>query len=272
MIRFFIVTPQLSEKGAARSSIAVGEDIVSSLAVCGRPAKKFAATYASIAIRLKGFGELDDMKLAIFGATGSIGKVVLAEALQRGHEVTVLARTPGKLEAHPSLRVVQGDALDAEAVERAIIGQESVLQCLGIGGMGDGGHTTFVSSATALMIPAMEKHGVKRFVCMSNTGVGDSASHIPWLVRRIIKPLFYRELGAIEQDKERMEAIVRASSLDWTAVRFPGINHKPAKGPAHVSYDGKGLKFFITAHAGANFLLDLAASREHLHRMPSVSS
>jgi len=37
------------------------------------------------------------MKLALIGATGNVGQTILNEALQRGHEVTAIARDPQKL-------------------------------------------------------------------------------------------------------------------------------------------------------------------------------
>ena len=57
------------------------------------------------------------MKIALIGATGFVGTPVLAELLSRGHQVTVLARNPGKLAAQPGLTVVAADALDARLPE-----------------------------------------------------------------------------------------------------------------------------------------------------------
>ena len=56
------------------------------------------------------------MKVTLIGATGFVGSAVLSELLQRGHQVTVLARTPAKVLAQPGLTVMQGSALDAAQV------------------------------------------------------------------------------------------------------------------------------------------------------------
>ena len=58
------------------------------------------------------------MKLAIFGATGRTGKPLVRQALETGHEVVVLVRTPSKMPLqHDRLTVVQGDSMKASDVE-----------------------------------------------------------------------------------------------------------------------------------------------------------
>lgn len=213
------------------------------------------------------------MKVALFGATGLTGRHVLAQALERGHDVTALVRKPAAIEIrHDRLRLVQGDALDRAAVADAIRGQEAVIQCLGIGGKGDGRHSTVVSDATRLIVEAMQASGVRRLVCMSNVGAGDSASYGPWLYRAFILPVFMKWLVAIIEDKDRMEPAVMASGLDWMLARFPAILDKPAKGTIRESYDGKGMGFAITAADTASYLLDQLETDRNVGKAPAVSN
>ena len=67
------------------------------------------------------------MKIALIGGTGFVGKAVLQELLERGHEVMALARNPGKYAPHPHLKVDQADALDAGQVAQAVAGQDAVV-------------------------------------------------------------------------------------------------------------------------------------------------
>ena len=70
------------------------------------------------------------MKLSLFGASGFVGREVLDQCLEAGHELTLLMRTPSKLpeELRARVTIVEGDALDADTVARAIPdGTEAVL-------------------------------------------------------------------------------------------------------------------------------------------------
>ena len=113
----------------------------------------------------------------------------------------------------------------------------------------------------------MHKQGVPRIVCMSNVGVNGSG---PWLVRVVI-PVFMRWLKHIVDDKERMESALRASTLEWVAVRLVGITDGSAK-PIRTTENGKGLSLTITAASVAEFLLDRATGTEFLRQTPSISN
>ncbi len=72
------------------------------------------------------------MKLAIFGATGFVGKVVTAKALEQGHEIKALVRTPEKLgELMREVTLVQGDLFDSDSIRRTIRDANAVLSCAG---------------------------------------------------------------------------------------------------------------------------------------------
>jgi putative NADH-flavin reductase len=86
------------------------------------------------------------MKITIFGATGFSGQAILAEALKQGHVVSILVRDASKVQIkHPNLTIVEGNVLDAPTVTSVLNHQEAVIQCLGVGGKGDGKPTTFIS-------------------------------------------------------------------------------------------------------------------------------
>src|SRR6266700_602965 len=66
------------------------------------------------------------MKLVIFGAAGGTGRILVEQALEKGHEVTAFDRHTGALTIqHPKLSLVQGDVFDPAQVEAAIAGQDS---------------------------------------------------------------------------------------------------------------------------------------------------
>ncbi|MDH3351659.1 MAG: NAD(P)H-binding protein, partial [Gammaproteobacteria bacterium] len=77
------------------------------------------------------------MKILIFGATGTVGRELVTQALEKGHEVTAFARNPSKLEIeHPSLEIIEGDVMESALVDRAVPGHDAVLVALGAGTKG----------------------------------------------------------------------------------------------------------------------------------------
>lgn len=208
-------------------------------------------------------------RIAVFGATGLTGGLVVKHALALGHEVVALVRDPSRMTLrHPSLRVIGGSPISVTDVERCVQDADAVIHCLGIGGKGNGQPTTLVSDSVRLVLTTMEDHGVARIVCMSNVGAGGSGT---WLANRIVIPLFLRWLIPIIKDKNRMESALRASAVDWVSVRLPNIVAGADK-PIRVSADGRGIGFSITAESAARFLLKQVSSDRYLRQVPCISN
>ena len=216
------------------------------------------------------------MKIVVFGATGIVGKAVVNEALNKGHEVTVLTRNARKVIAqhtqHTHLHVVEGNVTDRNIVHHALEGQEAVIQTLGIGGKGDGKPTTFVSEANNIIMEEMKRVNVKRLVAISVIGAGDSWTFLPWIYRKLVLPLFMKWFQVIIDDKNRMEPMIRKSGLDWTIVRCTTIKEHPATGKVKASLDGKGLKFSISATDMATFMVDHLTDYRFLKQAPTISN
>lgn len=209
------------------------------------------------------------MNIAVFGATGLTGGLVVERALAAGHRVTALVRNPDAVSRrHERFTVIGGSPTAPLDVAACVRGADVVIHCLGVGGKGTGKATTLISDSVKATLAAMQQHGVARIVCMSNVGTGGSG---PWLVNRVLVPLFFRWLRPIVDDKERMERALRDSPVEWIAVRLVGITDGPAK-PVRTSDDGKGLRFTITAASIAEFLLARATGPEFLRQAPSISN
>lgn len=207
------------------------------------------------------------MKFALFGSTGMLGKAVLTKARSRGHEVTVLSRT--QVPAQEGVRVVIGDARDAGAVRETIKGADGVIQCLGVGGMGDGKKNMLVAEATQIIADEMKAQNLRRLVCASNIGVPGSGA---FLFRKVLVPLLARKLLPILDAKIRMEAILRASTLDWTAVRLAALNEKPERGRVKVSPQGRTTGYTITTGDAASFMLDIIEKKQFAATAVAISN
>ncbi len=213
------------------------------------------------------------MKVTIFGATGFSGQGILAEALKQGHEVTILVRDASKIPIkHKNLTLIEGNVLDPGTVASVLHHQEAVIQCLGVGGKGDGKTTTFISDATKVIVDEMQKQNIKRLIAMSNVGAGNSIAFQPWFFTKIILPYFMKWLKVIIEDKNRMEPIIMNSNFDWTIVRCPNIVDKKAKGTCNATLDGTGLKLSITLPDLSKFMVDQLNQTAFIKQAPSISN
>jgi uncharacterized protein YbjT (DUF2867 family) len=208
------------------------------------------------------------VRLAVFGATGLTGGHVVRQALEAGHDVSALVRDSTRIGlVHPRLTVLAGSPTTPDDVHRCVRGADAVIHCLGIGGRGDGRETTLVSDSVKVVLASMAMHGVRRIVCMSNVGAGGSGT---WVSNRVVIPLFLRWLVPIIDDKDRMEAALAASDLEWVSVRLPQIV-EGAERPVRVSRDGRGIGLSITAASTARFLLEHTTSSTWVRAAPSIS-
>lgn len=151
------------------------------------------------------------MRIAVFGATGGTGRSVVEQALERGHEVTALVRRPGALEEREGLTVVEGDALDPDAVRRVVEGSNAVACVLGL----PKGEGTSISEGTRNICDAMQAAGVERLVTVTVLGLRDSRDDAGFFGKVVI-PVFLRKRL---EDRVRQEEVVEASGLDWCIVR-----------------------------------------------------
>jgi putative NADH-flavin reductase len=177
------------------------------------------------------------MKILIIGATRGIGKALLETALEKQHDVTVLARTPEKITIEdPRLRVLQGDVLDQAAVEAAAKEQDVICSCIGV-------PITFkpvdmFSKAAHNILSVVKKNPGQKFIAVTGIGAGDSKGHGGFLYDSIFKPLFLKSIYA---DKDREEELIKASGLDWMIVRPAGLTNGKRTGKYHIYNDLKGV-------------------------------
>jgi len=208
------------------------------------------------------------MKLIIFGSTGCTGRQVVTQALEQGHDVTAFARSPEKLDQkHEKLQVIKGNVLDFSSVERAIQGQDVVLCALG---MPPKDKNNLRANGTKNIIRAMEKTGVKRFICQSSFGVGDTSETLPFLMKYIIVPFILRRAFA---DHEIQESYIKESQLDWIIARPVALTDGEHTGSYQHGFtaDNKTVTFKISRADTADFMLKQLADNNYLQRTPSIS-
>jgi putative NADH-flavin reductase len=249
------------------------------------------------------------MKLVVFGASGGTGTRLVQQALQQGHLVTAFVRDPAKLQlTHANLRVVRGDVLQPDTVDKAVAGQDAVLSALGtrlpmrvvvpiilacqiivraitlsrptalfvelgipiLAILVLSRRNTIVSEGTRNIVRAMEAAGIKRFVCESSLGVGDSKWKMGIVHNLVAIPLFLRNIFA---DKEAQEQIIADSRLDWVIVRPGSLTNGPQRNVYRAGSE-VGNWFMpsrISREDVAAFMLKELTDGEYLRKTPGLA-
>ena len=209
------------------------------------------------------------MKIVIFGAAGATGRILVERALVQGHEVTAFDRHTAALTIeHPKLSLIQGDIFNPSKVEEAIAGQDVVISVLGVR---PGVTTPVCSEGTKNIIVAMQKRGVKRFICQSAFAVAaldGEWREIPWMVP--ILP-FFPKVKAMFEDKVIQEQELRQSNLDWIIVRPATLTDGPRTGEYKVGDPlSMGPRAKISRADVADFLLKQVSDDTYLHKVPRL--
>ena len=147
-------------------------------------------------------------------------------------------------------------------------GCDAVVSALGPG-LSPFREVTLLSMPTRALVSAMTRSGVKRLVCNTGLGAGDSRGHGGILYDRMILPLLLRNVYV---DKDRQEAAIRASSLDWIIVRPVVLADEPARGNVKAVTDLRGVHGGKIARADvARFVVDQLESDTWLRQTPLIS-
>jgi putative NADH-flavin reductase len=208
-------------------------------------------------------------RILIIGATGGTGRQLVAQALERGLEVTALVRNPSKLGVdHPRLTVVPGDVLDRASVEGAMRGQEAVVSALG--------HkryfypTRILSEGTRNILQAMDAHAVPRLVCETSLGIGDSTGRLGLFYTLFIIPVI---LPFYFWDKTRQERLIAQSNAEWVIVRPGMLTNGAKRGRFRHGRDVGSFVWSVRISRAdvADFMLNQLESDAYLRAAPGVA-
>jgi putative NADH-flavin reductase len=207
-------------------------------------------------------------KITVLGATGPTGRLIVHQALSRGDDVTALVRSHDKAADLKGAELVVGDARDEQVLRQAIKGRDAVISALGTPAS-PFRDVTLLSTATKALVDAMKAEGILRLVTITGIGAGDSRGHGGFSFDKLIFPLLLRKVYA---DKDRQEAIIRDSELDWTIVRPSILNNKPGRASTRALTD---LSDFhggsISREDVAAFVLDQVDADTWLRKSPLIT-
>ncbi len=212
--------------------------------------------------------------IAIFGATGRTGLPLVKKALDAGHAVRALVRTPQKLTTqHPNLTVIAGSSLDAPKVDETIKGANGVISVLG---PDSDSPPDLMTRSTGYIIDAMNRYDVRRLVSLTGAGVRDARNDKPGFIDNAIVFVMKNLAGAGARnaltDGTNHADLIRRTSLEWTIVRGPRLNDNPPMGHYQVGYVGIVPGINLTRADLADFILNEFGQRKYVREMPLVTN
>ena len=166
------------------------------------------------------------MSIAVFGASGALGKRFIVAATQQGIPLRLHYRSAPDEEAPPLSTIVVGSLADPTAVREVLRGSEATVVLFGPRA---GSNDVFCAKATRAIIDAMRKQEQKRLLCMSSATLGNLSTNVSIAMRATA--MAFRRLRSDDQsdDRAEQERVVRNSRLEWTLLK-----------PSRLTDDGAG--------------------------------
>lgn len=197
----------------------------------------------------------DPKTVLVIGASRGIGLEAVKHCLRRGHRVRALARSAESIPISDArLEKRNGNALDRDDVAASLVGVDAVVLALGIplGPEMALKPVRLFSQCTRVVVSEMSSAGVKRLICVTGYGAGDSRASIGCLQGAVFRFV----LGRAYDDKSIQERMIRASDLDWVIARPTFLTRGPATGCYKVIVEPRGWRNgFISRSDVADFLV-----------------
>ncbi|HEY1720821.1 MAG TPA: NAD(P)-dependent oxidoreductase [Magnetospirillaceae bacterium] len=201
------------------------------------------------------------MKVALIGASGARGIKILAELLNRGHDVTGIARNPEKLAAQPKLTAKKGDVSDEAGLAKLLAGHDAVISAV-----------HFTAFDHKKLINTVKTSGVKRYIVVGGAG----SLEVKPAVALIETPEFPAAYKAeATSGYEYLKLLRGENDLEWTflspsAMIGPGTRtgtFRLGKDQLLVGSDGKS---FISEEDYAVALVDELEKPKHIRQRFTV--
>jgi len=209
------------------------------------------------------------MNVIVFGSTGTIGKHLIKQSLEKGFQVTAFCRDRKKLSEvnHPNLIKDVGDVFNINDVTKAVKGQDVVIVTLG---SGKNRKSIVRSEGTKNIISAMKTNGLSRLICQSTLGTGDSNNNLNFFWKHIMFGWFLKQVFL---DHELQEKYIRESNLNWTIIKPAAFTDgEKTENYLHgFSTSDKSIKLKISRADVADFILKQITNKSYLLKTPGLS-
>ncbi|MFC4905047.1 NAD(P)-dependent oxidoreductase [Kocuria oceani] len=219
---------------------------------------------------IEGSGDL--MRVSVFGAENDIGRQVVEELLCRGYTVRVFVTDPTTVPVAwgPRVQLSTGRLTDPVAVGAAVAWGEAVVNAHDPRLTRPG---AYLVEGTGVVVAAMARHGVRRYIGLGSPAVGLCPSERPTARVRVHRAYLRVVHPRVHHRMQQMMTMVTGTGLDWTLVRF--LRHTGGRGPGlkYVGYFGHD-DLGCCAAAGdiAAFAVTQLLDTRHVADAPAVSN
>lgn len=220
------------------------------------------------------------MHFLLIGASGRTGRLVLDEALTRGHQVTALVRSPAALSPRENLTIVGGTPLSLQDIDSAFSPTTSaVVVALNARRASDSPFAApspdtpprMMADAVSNAIQAMKKHHVRKIVIMSSVGTGDSFANLNFLMRLVFTKT---NMSLGREDHNLVDELTRKADVDFVLVRPVMLAEGDAAETKVFPDDGRGAGFMpkVTRASVARFMVETLEGNTFDNRSPVITN
>jgi putative NADH-flavin reductase len=216
------------------------------------------------------------MKLLILGSTGRTGRLIVAEALKKGHDINVLIRDKNKHSFnHKSITIFEGLPTSINDLSGAMRGCEAVISALNISRTSDFPWAklrtpkNFLFESMANTIAAAKQQNINRIITISAWGVSETKKELPFWFRWLID---YSNISWGYLEHEAQEGILDISNINWTSVRPTILTNYKKELPVKITYS-KSPKpnLFISRRTVAQFIINILQDEKYYRKSLTIS-
>jgi len=202
------------------------------------------------------------VNILVLGANGQLGRAVVARLAGDSHRVRAFMRHPDASTGRPNIELFRGDATDETAAVAASRGEDAVVNTIGSGTVR---RNTIESDTTRVILRALARTPVKRYIAMS----AGMVAPVSFVFDNIIRPLL---LGNLYREHRLVEKLVRSSDLDWTIVRPPRLSNRPPRGYLEATTERPRGPIIISRADVADFIAKVLANDAYRHQAVFLTS
>jgi putative NADH-flavin reductase len=204
------------------------------------------------------------MKIAVVAANGRSGQVFVEAALTAGHSIRAGVRGKSYLKPHPNLTVVECDATNEVQLKNLLSGQEAVASFIG---HVKGSEPNVQTIAIQKVVDVMKALSVKRLISLTGTGVRFPGDKISLIDRFLNLSISIIDPARVKDGKNHVE-VLKASDLDWTAIRVLKLQNVPPK-PFTLREHGP-TKWYVGRQEAAQAVLQVLEQRSFVKQAPII--